>query len=170
MGTTKRRTETTREVQAELRAFALLLSTIHVRLVELMPIIEQQPAFKENDRASKAGDDDRFTVEWSIHGLKGTDLEALEEVSRHVREDGERTEADAARREEKHRKERVVRERRYARQDAIREKARQKARKRNAAAVASINASVDRITATLRETSEILARKSGASRAACVRS
>jgi hypothetical protein len=169
MATAKRGTESTREVQAELRAFALVLSAIRARLLDLTPIIERQPGYRDNERASIAGDDDRHTVEWSIHGALSNDGEALDDVVRHLREEGELTEAAAARKEAQARKDRVVRTRRYEREAAIQEKARQK----NAATVASINASVERTTTTLRKVTEVLrrARKNGTRRAAaCARS
>jgi hypothetical protein len=148
MSTAKRRTESTREVQAELRAFALVLSTIHGRLVALAPIIERQPAWRENERASIAGDDDRFTVEWSIKGLLGTDVEALEEVVQHIREDGELTEADAARQEAKSRKRRVQLDREFAREEREKQK--------RSAALDQISGAVERTTTALRKVADVL--------------
>jgi hypothetical protein len=143
-----RETETTREVQAELRAFSMILRAIRERLRALVPVVERQPGFIENQEASRTGDDERFTVEWSIHGALATDGEALEDVARHLADDGALTEGAAVKQEAANRKRAAARDRRLAKEAARRARAQK--------AVEELQKALERNATSLRRTADVL--------------
>jgi hypothetical protein len=143
-----RATDTTREVQAELRAFSTILHAIRERLRALVPVVERQPGFIDNDKASRAGDDQRFTVEWSIRGALETDGGALEDVARHLAEDGAMTETEAAQHEAASRKRAAATDRRLAKEAARRARAQK--------AVGDLEKALERNAAALRRTADVL--------------
>lgn len=67
--TRRRQTQTEREVQAELRAFAVVVSAMVERLRHLVPVVESLPEYQLVDRASRDGDDSRWSIAWSIAGF-----------------------------------------------------------------------------------------------------
>jgi hypothetical protein len=144
----RRATDTTREVQAELRAFSTILHAIRERLRALVPVVERQPGFIENDKASRAGDDERFTVEWSIRGALETDGDALEDVARHLADDGALTEGAAAKQETANRKRAAARDRRLAKEAAHRARAQE--------AVEDLQKALERNATCLRRTADVL--------------
>lgn len=143
-----RATDTTREVQAELRAFSTILHAIRERLRALVPVVERQSGFIDNDKASRAGDDERFTVEWSIHGALAAEGEALEDVARHLAEDGTLTEAAAAQQETANRKRAAAIGRSLAKEAARRARAQK--------AVDELQKALERNATSLRRTADVL--------------
>jgi hypothetical protein len=87
-----RRTETERDVQAELRAFSVVIAAIGGRLRALMGVTARLPAYRRRDAEGKRGEDDGHPLAWSIHGTLAGGLEDVEDLERTFQEEAQLTE------------------------------------------------------------------------------